>query len=66
MVDRPARPVSEPLSDLDQWEEDLLRRYPDPTAAGEPVAAKTKEQFRDYRAEAGRGEAGREGDGSNS
>lgn len=52
MVDRPARSDTEPLSNLDQWEEDLLRRYPDP--AGQPAEkpVKTKEQFRDYRAEA--------------
>jgi inositol oxygenase len=29
-----------PLSDLDEWEEDLLRRYPEPD--------KPREQFRDY------------------
>lgn len=37
--------MSGPLSNLDEWEDDLLRRYPTPVA-------KTKEQFRDYRAEA--------------
>ena len=44
--------ASGPLRDLDQWEDDLRRRYPD--SAGEPVPspAKTKEEFRDYRAEA--------------
>jgi inositol oxygenase len=56
MVDRPRREQSRPLSDLDQWEEDLLRRYPAPATAGKNEGAttggaKTKEQFRDYRAE---------------
>ncbi|MBI3839258.1 MAG: inositol oxygenase [Planctomycetia bacterium] len=48
MVDRPKSPVSGPLHDLDQWEDDLRRRYPEPTAN----PAKKKEDFRDYRAEA--------------
>ena len=34
-----------PLASLDEWEEDLLNRYPDPEAA--PVAKKT-EEFRNY------------------
>jgi len=34
-----------PLIDLDEWEDDLLRRYPDP----EDIAVdKTKEQYRNY------------------
>ena len=37
-----------PLGDLDEWEDDLRRRYPRPAAAGE----KKQEEFRDYRAEA--------------
>jgi inositol oxygenase len=51
MVDRPVRSEHEPLSDLEQWEDDLRRRYPTPA---EPVEkpVKTKDQFRDYRAEA--------------
>lgn len=39
-----------PLGDLDEWEEDLRRRYPSPAAdqpGGKPATA-----FRDYRAEA--------------
>ncbi len=51
-----------PLGDLDEWDEDVRRRYPEPAAssassetqsefrATDPT--KTKEQFRDYRAEA--------------
>ncbi|MCA9231935.1 MAG: inositol oxygenase [Planctomycetales bacterium] len=46
----------EPLSDLDHWEEDLLRRYPPPVASERsdtsPTKKKGKDQFRDYRAEA--------------
>ena len=39
---------SRPLADLDHWEEDLLRRYPEPAdTAHKPAAA-----FRDYAAEA--------------
>jgi inositol oxygenase len=50
MVDRPARDDSGPLNSLEQWEQDLLRRYPDPASLA-PQATKTEEQFRDYRAE---------------
>ena len=48
-----------PLADLDEWEDDLKRRYPEPAAAqpdGEGFQAfdpdKPQEAFRDYRAEA--------------
>jgi len=45
-----------PLNDLDEWEDDLLRRYPEPandTSRSEFTdAEKKKEQFRDYDAEA--------------
>ncbi len=42
-------PPSNPLKSLDEWEEDLLIRYPDP----EQVAQnKTKEDFRNYEAPA--------------
>lgn len=49
-----------PLDDLDQWEDDLRRRYPEPAADAPPSGAarpggngaKQPEQFRDYRAEA--------------
>ena len=51
MVDRPQQQPSGPLSDLDQWEEDLLRRYPQPASSGSSHK-KSKEEFRDYRAEA--------------
>jgi inositol oxygenase len=52
MVDRPAREPSGPLNDLDQWEEDLRRRYPEPANKLAPQSTKTKDEFRDYRAEA--------------
>jgi inositol oxygenase len=44
-----------PLQQLEEWEDDLLRRYPDPTSKSELVGTnpnKTKAQFRDYAAEA--------------
>ena len=34
-----------PLKNLDEWEEDLLRRYPDPEAI---ATAKTTEEYRNY------------------
>lgn len=34
-----------PLADLDEWEDDLLRRYPDPDSLAK---AKAKEEFRNY------------------
>ena len=48
MVESAPQSESGPLENLEQWDEDLLRRYPEP--AGD--LTKTKEQFRDYRAEA--------------
>ena len=51
MVDRTNRDESQPLSDLDQWEDDLRRRYPEPANKLAPNSAKAKEEFRDYRAE---------------
>jgi inositol oxygenase len=41
-------PLQNPLTDLDEWEEDVLRRYPDP--ASDP--GKVDAPFRDYDAEA--------------
>ncbi len=45
-----------PLNDLDEWEDDLLRRYPEPDAESTRSkftnSKKAKEQFRDYDAEA--------------
>jgi inositol oxygenase len=38
--DAPVEPTAQPLEDLDQWEADLVRRYPEP---GKPA-----ESFRDY------------------
>jgi inositol oxygenase len=51
MVDRPVR-AEGPLNDLDQWEDDLRRRYPEHVNELVPQSAKAKEQFRDYRADA--------------
>jgi inositol oxygenase len=51
MVER-TQQASGPLKDLDDWEDDLRRRYPEPAAETLGSPAKTKEQFRDYRAEA--------------
>ncbi|REK10220.1 MAG: inositol oxygenase [Planctomycetota bacterium] len=52
MVDRPASSDSGPLEDLEQWDDDLRRRYPE-AAANElaPNSEKSKQQFRDYRAD---------------
>jgi len=36
---------SNPLSNLDEWEEDLVRRYPDPEAI---AAGKSTEEYRNY------------------
>lgn len=48
--------ASGPLDNLDQWEEDLRRRYPEQAAGNKGFQAtdpqKAKEAFRDYRAEA--------------
>lgn len=43
----------DPLSHPDRWEDDLLRRYPDPESTGSFIATdkKTPEQFRNYEAE---------------
>jgi inositol oxygenase len=38
-------PQTNPLGSLDEWEDDLLVRYPDPETI---VQNKTKEEFRDY------------------
>ncbi len=39
------RPLTNPLSSLDEWEDDLLDRYPDPESIAENKAA---EEFRNY------------------
>lgn len=42
-----------PLESLDEWEDDLKRRYPDPAGSFRATDPdKREEQFRDYRAEA--------------
>jgi inositol oxygenase len=52
------RPANGPLASLDEWEDDLKRRYPEPAAnaipkdASGPLGEKSEAQFRDYRAEA--------------
>lgn len=46
-LDRTEKPAG-PLGDLDEWEDDLRRRYPQPESAPK----KRPNQFRDYRAEA--------------
>ena len=38
-------PQANPLESLDEWEDDLLNRYPDPDAI---VQNRTKEEYRDY------------------
>jgi len=43
---------SGPLGDLDEWEDDLRRRYPEPANELAPGSDKAKSEFRDYRAEA--------------
>ncbi len=49
---RPARPDG-PLADLDEWEVDLVRRYPDPPGESARTAANTQHrQFRDYASDA--------------
>ena len=47
--DQPDRP-SRPLANLDEWEDDLLRRYPEPTA--QQLTEPKPEAFRNYAAEA--------------
>ncbi|MFD1602184.1 inositol oxygenase family protein [Flavobacterium artemisiae] len=37
-----------PLNNLDEWEDDLLMRYPDPSEDNEEVKEKQKEEFRNY------------------
>src|SRR6218665_2440770 len=37
-----------PLKNLDEWEDDLLMRYPDPSEENEEVKEKQKEEFRNY------------------
>jgi inositol oxygenase len=47
MVDRAD---SGPLKDLEEWDDDLRRRYPEPVNELAPNSTKTKAEFRDYRA----------------
>jgi len=48
MVDLPPG-ANGPLNDLEEWEDDLRRRYPEPANELAPQSTKAKEQFRDYR-----------------
>lgn len=41
-----------PLGNLEEWEDDLRRRYPEADNRLAPQSAKTKAEFRDYRADA--------------
>ena len=46
-------PNNQPLKNLDEWEDDLLRRYPEESATNEPKSeftdsAKQQEEFRNY------------------
>lgn len=50
--EQPNSPESRPLRDLDEWEDDLRRRYPEPGASAFTDPTKKKEQFRNYEAEA--------------
>jgi inositol oxygenase len=49
MVDRSQN--SGPLRDLEEWDDDVVRRYPDPASRMAPNSSKAKEEFRDYRAD---------------
>ncbi len=40
-------PEDAPLANLDEWEDDLLQRYPEPSAIASD-STKSREQFRDY------------------
>lgn len=51
MVDRPKPQSSGPLKDLEQWDDDLRRRYPEGANRLAPNSNKSLEQFRDHRAE---------------
>jgi inositol oxygenase len=48
MVDLPPG-ANGPLKDLEEWEDDLRRRYPEPENELAPQSTKAKEEFRDYR-----------------
>lgn len=57
MIESTRADQQNPLGNLDEWEDDLKRRYPEPAGSeAKPFRAtdpeKKREQFRDYRAEA--------------
>ena len=51
MVDRTSSADGGPLKDLEQWDDDVRRRYPEGANELASNSEKTKDQFRDYRAE---------------
>ena len=51
MVERLHQQHSGPLRDLEQWDDDVIRRYPDAASHMAPGSAKAREAFRDYRAD---------------
>ena len=50
MVDPPSASNGGPLKDLEQWDDDVRRRYPEPPNPLAPESTKAEGQFRDYRA----------------
>src|SRR4051812_37529784 len=58
MIDSIKGDQNHPLQNLDEWEDDLKRRYPEPANSGAGAAFnatdpnKKQEQFRDYKVEA--------------
>lgn len=54
MIDSIKGDQNHPLGNLDEWEDDLKRRYPEPEAGKKPFTDpnKKQEEFRDYKAEA--------------
>ena len=46
------QPDPAPLKSLDEWEDDLQRRYPEPATPGVKPAGKAADEFRNYRTEA--------------
>lgn len=52
MVKHNSNDPSNPLHDLEEWDEDLLLRYPESADASPAGSTKSKEAFRDYRVNA--------------
>lgn len=51
-VAMPLHGTDRPLASLDEWEDDLMRRYPQPAGSESGQVAKPTESFRNYAAEA--------------